>query len=92
MTLRIVQQAAAAETIIVLHGWLRSQDVIEFENVAALASLPLRIDLEHLAGASATGLQALLRQEERGAHLTGASPYIELLLSRSAGGTDGGER
>ena len=85
MTLRIVQQVTADETEIVLHGWLRAEDITEFEDMAALAGLPLRIDLEHLAGANADGLQALLRQEERGAHLTGASPYIELLLSRTAG-------
>ena len=84
MTLRIVQQAVADETVIVLHGWLRANDVTEFENLAELAGLPLRIDLEHLAGANPDGLRALLRQEERGARLTGASPYIELLLSRTA--------
>jgi hypothetical protein len=90
MTLRIAQQVAEQESVIALHGWLRDDGVAEFENVAALAGLPLCIDLEHLAGASVSGLQALLRQEERGARLSGASPYIELLLSRTAGGNDGG--
>ena len=81
--LRINQQVAEDGTVILLHGWLRADHITEFENVAALAGLPLRIDLEHLAGANEDGLRALLRQEERGARLTGASPYIELLLSRT---------
>ena len=91
MTLRIIQQVADDGGVIVLHGWLRADDVTEFENMAAIAGLPLRIDLEHLAGANVDGLRALLRQEERGARLTGASPYIELLLSRTTGGAEGCE-
>lgn len=85
MTLRIVQQVAEDGGVIVLHGWLRAEDVAEFEETAARAGLPLRIDLEQLAGANTDGLRALLRQEENGARLSGASPYIELLLSRTAG-------
>ena len=45
--------------------------------------LPLRIDLENLAGADGAGLQALHRERRRGARLAGASPYIALLLERA---------
>jgi hypothetical protein len=85
MLLRIIRRVTADESVIVLHGWLRAVDVTEFENAVALDGSPVRIDLEQLAGADIEGLRSLLRQEERGAHLTGASPYIELLLSRTAG-------
>ena len=53
------------------------------------AGLPLRIDLAQLAGADAEGRRSLWRQKRRGACLTGASPYIGLLLERSAAGAEG---
>jgi hypothetical protein len=89
MAFRIVQEIDADETVIVLHGWLFENAVADLENTAAIAGLPLRIDLENLAGANADGVRALLRQQERGARLTGASPYIELLLNRTAGAAEG---
>lgn len=49
------------------------------------AVLPLRIDLAQLAGVDAEGRRCLRRQERRGASLTGASPYIGLLLEKCAG-------
>jgi hypothetical protein len=85
MTLRIDRQVTAKENVIMLHGWLRSNVIAELEKAAALDALPLRIDLEHLVGADPDGLRALLKLEEQGARLTGASPYIELLLNRTVG-------
>jgi hypothetical protein len=85
VTFRIVERVGAKETVLELHGWLNTGEVTELESVVARATLPLCIDLEHVAGANADGLRALLRHEELGARLTGASPYIELLLSRTAG-------
>jgi len=87
VTFRLVQQLAADEAVIELHGWLRADGVAELDKLVAQAGFPLRIDLEHLAGANADGLRALLRHEECGARLIGTSPYIELLLSRTAGST-----
>ena len=73
-------RAADPEFLIELHGWLRGPEIAEFQEACA-RPLPLRIDLENLSGASADGILALKEQRARGARLTGASPYIELLLT-----------
>lgn len=86
VTLQIVCRAASDEEFVVeLHGWLRGPEIVEFEEACARRPLPLRIDLENLAGASPNGIMALREQRARGALLSGASPYIELLLG--AGGS-----
>jgi len=89
MTLRIDLLAGKGPATIALHGWLSAAEVAEFERTVAEAGLPLRIDLAQLAGADAEGRRCLWRQERRGASLTGASPYIGLLLERSAGAAEG---
>jgi hypothetical protein len=86
MTLRIDLLAGKSPATIALHGWLSAAEVAEFERTVAEAGMPLLIDLAHLAGADAEGRRSLCRQERRGARLTGASPYIGLLLERSAAG------
>jgi hypothetical protein len=89
MTLRIDLRAGTGPATIALHGWLSAAEVPEFERTVAEAGLPLRIDLAQLAGVDAEGRRALCRQERRGACLTGATPYIGLLLERSATGAEG---
>lgn len=81
MTLQIVVREAEPEPVIELHGWLRGPEIGEFQDACSHHTLPLRIDLENLSGASADGILALKEQRARGAVLTGASPYIELLLT-----------
>jgi hypothetical protein len=81
VTLQIVCRDADQEPVIELHGWLRGPEIVEFQDACSHRTLPLRIDLENLSGASADGILALREQRARGAMLTGASPYIELLLS-----------
>ena len=82
VTLQIVcRDAADEEFVLELHGWLRGPEIVEFQEACTLRPLPLRIELENLAGASADGILALKEQRARGAILTGASPYIDLLLS-----------
>ena len=81
MTLQIVVRDAGEQPVIELHGWLQGPVIVEFQDACAIRQPPLRIDLENLSGASADGILALREQRARGAELTGASPYIELLLS-----------
>ena len=76
--------------MIELHGWLRAPEIVEFKDTCATQPMPLRIDLENLSGASADGILALKEQRARGVRLTGASPYIELLLSGVPGGSGHG--
>ena len=89
MTLRIDHAVTAGPSTILLHGWLSAAEVAEFERTVVEAGVPLRIDVGQLVGADAAGLRALRRQRERGAHLTGASPYVELLLKSLAGADEG---
>jgi hypothetical protein len=83
MTLRIVEENAALETVIALHGWLSAAEVVELERTTAAARRPPRIELGQLAGIDAEGARALRRQRARGALLTGATPYIALLIERT---------
>lgn len=95
MTLQIVVRDADLEPVIELHGWLRGPEIVEFQDACSHRAPPLRIDLQNLSGASADGILALKEQRARGAVLTGASPYIELLLSGSQkppAGAGGGPR
>jgi hypothetical protein len=86
MTLRIFEQAGEGEAVIALHGWLSAAGVGEVERLAAAQSRPVSIDLAQLAGVDVEGLRALLRLRGEGARLTGASPYVELLLERTIAG------
>jgi hypothetical protein len=88
VTLQIVCRAAPGESLVELHGWLRGPEITAFQAACADKPLPLRIDLKNLAGASAEGILALKEQQSRGAHLTGASPYIGLLLRGRSPGRD----
>jgi hypothetical protein len=83
MTLRILENDTELGHVISLHGWLTASEVGELERTVPASGVPV-IDLEHLAGADPEGLRALRRQQERGAHLVGATRYIELLLERMA--------
>ena len=80
MPLRILTRAGKTENVLVLEGWLSGPEVAEFVTLAGSLPLPLRIDLGHVAGADPAGLAALQAERMRGATLTQASPYIELLL------------
>jgi hypothetical protein len=89
VTLQIVGRVVEGEAVVELHGWLSQLEIDEFKGECAQHPPPLRIDLQHLAGASADGILALKEQRARGARLTGASPYIGLLLGTTARqGTD----
>lgn len=84
MPLRIVTRVGNVENLIVLEGWLSGPEVMEFETVADELAMPLQIDLTHVAGADITGIAALHAQQARGAKLTNASPYLEVLLRSHA--------
>lgn len=91
MTLRIFEESREHEDVVALHGWLSAVEVAELERVASAQGRPLRIDLAQLAGVDADGLRALARLRERGALLSGASPFVELMLERLASPGAGGE-
>ena len=72
MTLQIVSRTAGEESVVELHGWLSGPEIGEFQAACGTKPLPLRIDLENLAGASADGILALQEQRSRGARLVGS--------------------
>ena len=84
MPIRIVVVRSSDVCVLEVHGWLRSAEVEMFEQACVSQGLPLRIDLEHLVRVDAAGLQALHRKRARGVQFVGASPYIDLLMSRTA--------
>jgi hypothetical protein len=84
MTLRIFEGTQGGEVFIALHGWLNAGEVEEVAKAVARQGPSARIDLAHLAGVDVAGLRALRRLRETGARLTGATPYMELLLKRPA--------
>jgi hypothetical protein len=96
MPFRIVVRLGGDSAVLELNGWLREAEVAVFEEACASQGGPVRLDLEHLFGIDAEGLQALHRQRARGVRITGASPYIEMLMSRtadaSAQGSNGGRQ
>jgi hypothetical protein len=96
MPFRIVVRVGGDAVVLELNGWLREAEVAVLEETCASQGGPVRIDLEHLLGLDAEGLQALHRQRARGVPMTGASPYIDLLMSRAADASarlgDGGKQ
>lgn len=91
MTLRIFEECREHEDVVALHGWLSAAEVAELERVVSVHGRPLRIDLGQLAGVDADGLRALARLRERGALLCGVSPFVELMLERTAPGDAAGK-
>jgi anti-anti-sigma regulatory factor len=83
MTLRIFQEETDSETIIALHGRLSSAEVEDVMRLAEAHRKALRIDLGSLVGADALGLRALRRLQGGGARLSGASPFVALMLERT---------
>ena len=82
MTLRIIAQAREDETVVALHGRLTIAEVAEVEKTTAPAGRPLVLDLTHLVGADSEGFLVIHRLRESGAQVTGASPFVDLMLAR----------
>ena len=83
MTLRIFEETGETVDVVSLHGWLSHDEVEELERVAAGHGRPVEIDLGNLARVDPDGQRALVRLRAGGARLTGASPYLDLLLERT---------
>ena len=84
MPFRIFVRPGGDLAVLELNGWLREAEVAVFEEACGSQGAPVRLDLENLLGIDAEGLQALHRQWSRGVPIAGASPYIDLLMSRTA--------
>ena len=76
MTVRITH----ASNTVRIEGCLEDEAVAEFDRVCREASGDLVLDLSALLSADESGLAALRALMAGGARVTGASPYIQLLL------------
>jgi hypothetical protein len=82
MDVRIEKQAAEEVTTILISGELKGQGVAELERVCREAKGPLALDVGNLRSASDAAIQLLVSLVDRGARLTGANPYLKLLLEK----------
>jgi anti-anti-sigma regulatory factor len=84
MRLRIDVDRSATGHVITVHGELLAAGVEELERVSNTKKMPLTLELSQLQAADQAGIAALLAARNRGARLTGMSPYIALLLEGAA--------
>ena len=83
MTLRIVEEISSHEAVIALHGWLSAAEVVELERAAAAAGRPATFRARPARRPRRRGGTGAAAQREGGALLTGATPYIALLIERT---------
>ena len=65
-------------------GWLEGDSVAALERVLAATPAPACLIARDLRGADGAGLSVLRRLAEQGTPLEKLSPYMQLLLARSA--------
>ncbi len=85
MGFRLIMCESADLTTIRAVGRLRDDAVALLGDTCGGARRPLVLDLSELTGAGEAGVLLLARLKGEGVHLLGASPYVRLLLDRTAG-------
>ena len=80
MTLRISTRRDRAREVVTVDGRLDADVVAELERVIAELSVPVCLDLAGLKSADEAGLGVLRALLADGVAVTGASPYVRLLL------------
>jgi anti-anti-sigma factor len=83
MNLRITTKQRRGVTVVQVDGDLDKQGVTEFEKACASITGPLCLDLANLQSIDAAGVHIVQALEDRGAAVTGVSPYIQKLLERA---------
>lgn len=80
MLLRIGEERLGEVTILHVMGRLGGEAVEELGRACRTAGRPLRLELSGVLHADEVGLSLLRSLRDSGAELTGASPFIQLLL------------
>ena len=80
MRLRLSVKVARGVAVVAVDGWLTASGVTELQRICSSLRKPLVLDLTNLRHADTSGAAALRWLVAKGARLTGASPYIELVL------------
>jgi hypothetical protein len=83
MNLRITTKQRGGVTVVQVDGDLHKQGVGELEKVCRSISGPLCLDLANLQSTDADGVRTIHALEDRGAAVTGVSPYIQKVLERA---------
>jgi|WetSurMetagenome_2_1015567.scaffolds.fasta_scaffold04110_8 anti-anti-sigma regulatory factor len=83
MQLRIVVSLEGSKTVVKVDGRLDAEGVPELEKVTRDKNAVLCLDLSGLRLADGEGIAALLRLQQAGAMIQGASPYLKLLLEEA---------
>jgi len=91
--IRITSEHNELGVVVSVAGNLDSMHIAELEKLCNGANHPIVVDLSEVRSADAGALCWLSGLLARGGNITGASPYIKLLLERSgkASGTTGKE-
>ena len=84
MTLKITDEKTAVR----VEGRLEGEGVAELDHVCRAAARPLRLELNALLNVDEVGLGLLRSLIASGATVSGASPYIRLLLDTELPGQD----
>lgn len=80
MGFRIETKKEQEMTVIQVAGTLSDRATVELEQVCRKTIGPLSLDLTHLQSVEAEGLRFINELKTKGVPLTGASPYLQLLL------------
>ncbi|MGH9365636.1 MAG: hypothetical protein ACRD1B_10305 [Thermoanaerobaculia bacterium] len=84
MTLKISSEHKAENTVVRVEGRLEGEGVAELDRVCRGAARPLHLELGSLLSLDEVGVGLLRSLVASGATVTGASPYIRLLLEHAA--------
>ena len=84
MTLRITSAGVAPSATVKIEGRLTGDEIPELRRACEAVEGRLVLDLTYLQSADRQGVSVLQELRSKGADLTGASPYMQLLLDRAA--------
>ena len=76
--------ANGSTTTVKVDGRLTLEGVAELDRQCGSTTGTVYLDLSNLRSADAEGVEAIRALADRGIRLSGASPYIELLLNRES--------
>ncbi len=80
---RITTKKTGTVTVVRIDGRLQKNSVAELERACRCIEGPFCLDLANLQSVDTEGARAICDIEAGGAAVTGASPYIEMLLKRA---------
>lgn len=80
MLLRITEERLGERTVMHVMGRLEGAGVEELNRACRAAQAPLHVELSGLLQADEVGLSLLRSLRDAGVELTGASPFVQILL------------